>query len=475
MTLAFFSYFDGEVETEMAHWKELLPIDRYSVATGGLLHEYDRKIITLLYQPLIGPLSMSLYMTLWAQVEENRLWSQTNSHHSLMSFMDLSLNAIYEARLKLEGIGLLKTFVQSSEGEREFVYELQPPLSPERFFLDGMLNIYLYQKVGKNRYSALKQFFSDKEIAVHAGFEEVTRAFQDVYDSAVPTTFDNAPDENFTDQALMGRISPKGIQIDATANFDFDLLYAGLSESLVPKKAITQKVREAISNLSFLYGIDPIHMKNLLITAMDDVANKINIEELRKSARDWYQLEHQERLPELVDKVHPVIKQTIVSEPKSKEEKLIHYLETTSPRQLLIDIAGGTLPSKADLKIIEDVMFKQKLLPGVVNVLIEYVLLKSDMKLTKAYVDKIASHWARKQISTVKEAMDLAIKEHRQYMEWADNKKTTKSGGKKQPIRTELLPDWFNEEDDKNLAQPSDDQLIDKKRALEERLKKYKK
>src|SRR3982751_3079018 len=125
------------------HWQEIIPIDRYIVAAGGPLHEYDRKVVTFLYQPLIGSTCFSLYMTLWAELEENRLWSEDSTHHLLMNLLEMNLKEIYEARLKLEGIGLLKTFVKTDEGERSFIYELFPPLTPEQFFLDGMLNIYL--------------------------------------------------------------------------------------------------------------------------------------------------------------------------------------------------------------------------------------------------------------------------------------------------------------------------------------------
>ena len=100
------------------HWQELLPIDHYIATANGLLHDYDRKILTFLYQPLIGAGCMSLYMTLWAELEENRLWSESHSHHSLMNFMDMNLKRIYEKRLKLEAIGLLKTFVKQEEGHR---------------------------------------------------------------------------------------------------------------------------------------------------------------------------------------------------------------------------------------------------------------------------------------------------------------------------------------------------------------------
>src|SRR4051812_37627340 len=145
------------------HWQKILPIDRYVVAAGGLLHEYDRKVLTFLYQPLIGSTCFSLYMTLWAELEENRLWSESSTHHLLMNLLELNLKDIYNARLKLEGIGLLKAYVKSDDEGRSFIYELHPPLNPEQFFLDGMLNIYLYRKIGKSHFSRLKHFFSDQK------------------------------------------------------------------------------------------------------------------------------------------------------------------------------------------------------------------------------------------------------------------------------------------------------------------------
>ena len=150
------------------HCQELLPIDHYIATANGLLHDYDRKILTFLYQPLIGAGCMSLYMTLWAELEENRLWSESHSHHSLMNFMDMNLKRIYEKRLKLEAIGLLKTFVKQEEGHRLFVYELQPPLTAEQFLSDGMLNIYLYRKIGRTQFARVKRFFSDKKFCDHA-------------------------------------------------------------------------------------------------------------------------------------------------------------------------------------------------------------------------------------------------------------------------------------------------------------------
>ena len=51
--------------------------------------------------------------------------------------------------------------------------------------------------------------------------------------------------------------------------------------------------------------------------------------------------------------------------------------------QFLKDISGGAEPSKADVKIIEDVMFGQKFNPGVMNVLIDNVMQITDNEITK--------------------------------------------------------------------------------------------
>ncbi|WP_342432542.1 replication initiation and membrane attachment family protein [Neobacillus sp. FSL H8-0543] len=462
------------------HWQELIPIDRYTVSASGLLHEYDRKVLTFLYQPLIGSACFSLYMTLWAELEENRLWSESSSHHILMNLLGINLKDIHEARLKLEGIGLLKTYVKTEEGGRSFIYELHPPLNPQQFFLDGMLNIYLYRKVGKSHFARLKRFFSDQERPKEEDYRDVTRAFQDVFESATPGSLqymhDNSGDLD-TEENLqfIGRQEQKLIQVNPDT-FDFDLLMSGLNESLVPKKALTKRVKEIISNLAFLYNINPIEMKNFILGALDE-NDEINIEDLRKGARDWYQFVNYDQLPSLITRTQPVIHQVQFSEPKTQEEELIRYYETTSPLEVFKSLSGGAEAAESDLKILEEVMIKYKLLPGVVNVLVDFVMKKNNMKFTKGFVEKIASHWARKEIKTVKAAMELAREEVRTSAS-VESRKTSGRTSKGKPIRTEVLPDWFEDNSKevvKDVSNKNNTAVEEKKRAMEEKLKAFRK
>lgn len=460
------------------HWNKIQPVDRYTVCLNGVIQEYERKAVTFLYQPLIGPICYSLYMTLLNEVEENRLNSEQSTHYHLMNFLSSNLPDVYEARMKLEGIGLLKTYEKQGGDPREFIYEVQPPLSPQQFFSDGMLNVYLFRKIGKTHFNRLKKFFCDEE-KDFSHYREVTRSFQDIYTSSQSINLLDDEAESASSLSEGKRFtepqSSPGVPVD-TIDFDFDLLLAGLSQNMVPRRAFTPNVKDTVAKLSCLYSIDPLQMKNVVLSALTE-DEEINIEELRKAARDWYQLHNAgDPLPDLQTKTEKPAEASR-KRPATKEEELLEYLETTSPKEVLKDISGGIEPAKSDLQAIEEVMISKKLSTGVANVLLQYVLLKTDMKLTKGYVEKIASQWVRKKVSTAQEAMELAKKEHKEYLSWAEGKKDNKRNYKK-PVRTEKLPDWFDEKPadtaDKKPDQNSSD-FEEQKRKLEEKLKKYRK
>ncbi|MCM3021994.1 replication initiation and membrane attachment family protein [Heyndrickxia ginsengihumi] len=460
-------------------WNEIQPVDQYKIVLKGMLNHFDQKVMSLLYQPLIGPNCYSLYMTLWNEVEVNRLWSETWNHYHLMNFLHLNLQQIYEARLKLEGIGLLKTYTKNVDDVRTFIYELQPPLSPEQFFNDGFLNIFLYRQIGKTHFLKLKKFFSDQRVEA-SDFQDITRSFHDVFKTSIDEQMIyNEELQEISklhgDEQFIARREAEQIKIE-NHHFNFDILFAELRDFMIPQRAITSEVKEAIIKLSYLYGINELDMKSILLSAVN-AEQTIEIDELRKLARDWYQIEHQEGVPQLVDRIQPAMyRSSVKNEGDTEEEKLITYLETTSPRQVLMDISDGSEPAKADLQAIEDVMFQQQLPPGVMNVLIQYVLIKTDMKLTKNYLEKVASHWARKKLKTVKEAMEFAIKEDRQYKQWV-NTKDNKTQRRK-PVRTEKLPDWFAEENNEKAAQKeiqNTESLEEKRKRLEQIRNQYKK
>ena len=105
----------------------LYPADIYQVVDKSLLSETDKLILNMLYMPIIGSNAVVLYQKLQSETK-NTFISPELSHHHLMTSMCTTLDNIKEARLRLEGIGLLKTYY--NEGEiNSYVYELYSPAS----------------------------------------------------------------------------------------------------------------------------------------------------------------------------------------------------------------------------------------------------------------------------------------------------------------------------------------------------------
>lgn len=112
----------------------LLPADIYQVVNKSLLNESDKLVLNMLYMPIIGNTSITLYNTLYNELKANNYVSTELTHHHLMTNLGDTLDNIKEARIKLEGVGLVKTYVK--EGSvNSYVYELFSPLSVSEFLI----------------------------------------------------------------------------------------------------------------------------------------------------------------------------------------------------------------------------------------------------------------------------------------------------------------------------------------------------
>ena len=465
------------------HWKELVPVDQYRVMTKGILNDYDRKIISMLYQPLIGPLSTSLYFTLWSELESNQLLSQESNHYQLMNVLNLPLNDIYEARKKLEGIGLLKVYKRAGEEHAQFMYELMAPLSPAQFFTDGMLNIYLYKKVGRAHFLKLKRFFSD-DIVIQEGFVECTKSFVEVFasthsDSLYVSDNGQVDLKLETGQVYVDHLEAKELN-GFMEQFDFDLFYSGVG-SYIPEKAFTKEIQRTIAKLAYVYSIDALPMQNVVRDAYDIATEEITIEALRKAAQNWYHIEYNDKLPSLSNRIQPLDARSDTSDVSPQEEEKIRHLEETSPRELLRQYGKGAEPTLTEMKIIEEVMLDQDLAPGIMNVLIEFVLLKNDMRFPGSYVKTIASHWKKKDLKTVKEAMDFARSQMEKEKQ-REAKKATSYRKSSKPTRKEIVPEWLKEQkqqqqnedvEKKNIEETDEEFLAEREKLLKELRSKY--
>ncbi|MBU8905140.1 replication initiation and membrane attachment family protein [Desertibacillus haloalkaliphilus] len=436
------------------HWKHLLPVDRYTVRTVDHLTDLDQKVLTLLYQPLIGALAYSLYMTLFSQLERDSFWSDDQTHRGLMTMMGMDLDAIFEERKKLEAIGLVKTYKKTEEDATRYLYELQPPMSPQHFFTNDVLSVYLYNRLGKSKYRATRERFMVDKLNKDE-YEEVTHGFDEVFSSLHHSEIIANHQSELTEAISLDKNKDiitrngQGELVFAEQAFDFDLLLADLSDFVASEAMLTPEVKDAIIRLAFVYRIEPLEMSKIVQQAAihDD---EISVEELRKRVQEWYRIEYGNEPPSLALRTQPADHRLMDDKvPVTEEEKMIKLYETTSPLSLLENRSDGAKVPLPDVKLVEGLLLDYQLLPGVANVLIDYILKTNDMKLTKPLVDKIAGHWSRKNMKTVSEAMEFAKREYRRTLEWKQNKgnQPKRSANRKQNVRKDKLPKWFNTEE----------------------------
>ncbi|MGF7014332.1 replication initiation and membrane attachment family protein [Ornithinibacillus bavariensis] len=418
---------------------KILPVDGYMVDLHGNLPVDYSKSLTHLYLPLIGIKAVMLYQTLLHEMEFKEI-APIQTHHTIMNYLNISLVDIYEARLRLEGIGLLKTFENKTPEQTVYYYVLQSPFSPNDFFKDAMLSQLLFHHVGQDKYSMLKSHYVG-HFEQPSG-QNVTASFHEVFDTIIPDANAYHKVERIPEN--------QGPHIDS---IDFSWMEHMLKSRMIPyRRVLTTENKRIITQMMHLYGLAEYEVEKCVLWALTD-ENYLDIDEFKEACHDTFKNARKEASVQLVTReTEPA--PTKRQQPITKEEQFILELERISPKQLLEDLSSGNHASEQDLKVIREIMTTQGLPSPVMNVLIHYVLLQTNMKLSKAYLETIASHWSRANLKTAKEAMEFAKREkerYRQSIEKKQNQRTYRKQSSK-----EVVPDWFKERKQKTTTIQTD-------------------
>lgn len=428
----------------------LLPADIYQVINKSLLSEMDKLVLNMLYMPIIGNTSVTLYNTLYNELKANNYISSELTHHHLMTNLGDSLDNIKEARIKLEGVGLLKTYVK--EGSvNSYVYELYSPLSVNEFFNHPIFNMVLYNNVGKEEYLRVKAYFKFPTINL-SNYTDITSAFDMTFKSRSYTNFEL----NYDNELVKKEKRPLLYE----TMFDFDAMLSGMPKNLLNDKALMKSSRDLITNLAFLYNLDPLTMGDMVKISLNE-KGLIDKELLKNNVRKYYQFNNDGRLPSLIFKSQPDHLRS-PSGDNTLRGRVIKAFETLKPYDFLKSKYKGVRPTERDMKILEMLVVDLKLNPAVVNVLLDYVLKTQNNRLVKAYVETIAGEWKRANLETAKEAMEYAEKAHKKFKKIKEVKSTTPKVKKE-----ETTPDWFN----KNLKK--EDVSDETKEEIESFLREY--
>lgn len=421
----------------------LLPADIYKVYNQTLLNEIDRKILINLYEPIVGLEAISLFFTLWSDLDKEEILSTEFTHHHLMTILKTDLETIKKARKCLEAVGLLKSYLKIGEDINEYIYELFSPMDPKEFFNHPVLSVILYNNVGKNEYEKLVNFYKKKTIDYN-GFVEVTATMNQTF----------KPVSKYDLKVDARGVVSEGVNLEK--RIDFDFIVESLPHNILSPRALNKRVKELITSLSYVYDLDSLKIVEILRMVIDE-NGMINKNKLIEATRKYYEFNNSGSLPTLIYRTQPDHLKTPIGE-NSNRARMQYIFENTSPYDYLRKKYRGATPTSRDVKLLEFLAVELKLKPGVINVLIDYILRINDNKLNRNFVETIAGQWARLGLTTVDDAMKYAEKEHKK------TKKKMTTQAKK--VNTETVPVWFNENNEKSLV--SDEERKELESLLEE-------
>lgn len=462
--------------SDVQRMSDILPIDGYRVQRRTAPSTNYVASLTHLYQPIVGIEAISLYHLL---LQESFFESeeQIQTHHTLMNYLNVPLYRINEARLKLEAIGLLKTYREQTDDRDTYTYVVQAPFSPERFFQDVMLAELLFRQIGEQKFSFLKRHYTKSAMEIRG--ENITTTFEHVFSSVEPSE----SVVHTTDRGEKELTSP---QVPLETSLDFTLLQERFRKKRVPlEQLFTEKNKTVMTQLAVIYDLSIHEIEKALEWALTD-RYELDIDQFKKACHDIFRMKEnviaksddhnvatkndrgvtKEGERGIATKEGQMKRETQRTEtvqragikPKSKVDKLIERFETASPKQVLEDLSSGRNASEQDMLFIRDLMLRQGLPAPVMNVLIHFVMLRSDMKLPRNYMETVASNWSRKKFKTAKEAFLFARKQMKKRPE-----RQQKHVRKQQ--HDEVLPEWFKNRGNERSNKKEERKVSEKEQA----------
>ena len=407
----------------------VLPADTFIVVNKTTLSDKDRNLLILLYQPIVGSTSISLYNTLWSYLDKSEILSNEWTHHHILRDMMISNSELSEAKEKLEAIGLIKTYVKKGN-INNYVYELYSPISASEFINNPLLNIALFNAVGKLEYERVVGYFKLPKINLR-DYVDVTKKFSDVFAySSVP----------LNDNLIYDIKKSSRRKLELLSKIDINTILSLISDDILNKKSLTKDTKEFLYKVSYIYNYDNDDMIELIRNSITE-KHTIDKKLLQENANKYYRYDNMGKLPSIIYKNQPeyLRKENLDT---SNRSRMIHLFETTSPYDFINSKYKTGNPTSSDLSIISYLLIDLNLKPGVVNVLIDYVLKINNNKLIKSFIEVIAAQWSKSGIETVEAAMEIAEKEYKK-------KKNITTKSVKKVVAT---PDWFNKDIKEDIA-----------------------
>lgn len=358
----------------------------------------DFKVLSLLYQPLLGMQSYALYQTFYQLSQYLEIKDMT--HQTLFDLLNLKQRDFLDSRRKLEALGLCDSY----HYQDQYIYILKAPLTAKQFLSDTAFGSYLQSEIGEKNLNLLIEMFKFETPDLSL-YKQISKTFDELYEFKQLNLLK-------VDQQLEGRQKNQGLLIES--KFDFNSFVESLPERLKTTTLLNQKLKESIEKIAFVYQFDVLDMVEVYKNASLSKQN-MNYQILNFKAKQYF---------EDKDKVLEI---------KEKVDSEISFVEKATPYEIVqkfakVDQQGIALSTA--FRLLE----RNQVEPGIINVILILVLKHKDGILPHInYLEKVLNDWLNRGVQTTEDAIAHASELEHSFT--PKNKKVTKTAE----------PDWMDD------------------------------
>ncbi|WP_461212940.1 replication initiation and membrane attachment family protein [Lacticaseibacillus sp. GG6-2] len=421
--------------------------DDYLVTQATYFSDRDQQVAISLYQPLVGPVALALYLSLWQEVHKTPALTDRQPQTRLLDLLNIDVDTLFQARIRLEAVGLLKTYTTTDSISRYYAYELYAPVTPQAFFSDDLLGMLLYDRVGETRYSQLASQFTLYPVR-REEWQDISHDFLSVFQ--LTNVLEQPPVTTQAKRALAQKPAPK-VSLGDAAGYDWVLLAQMLTRSNLAAGELDRN-RESLYQIARLYGLQPPELSRLIMKATDVMTGKLNLKQVREFAEQSYQ---KTAHPAFVEQGQDV--QTPANKPKSQlkltveEAELLARATNMAPAPFLDDTKkrkandsrAKAWPNEtfALRKLMDDHTFDTV----TINILVDYIFRSYD-SLSQALLGSFVTRWVNAGVKTPDAALAQIRKETAE--------KAKPKANRNRPTRQEEIPTWLKPENATKATKP---------------------
>lgn len=435
------------------------PSQAFSVDTTESLEIGHLWSLTHLYQPIMGTLPLSLYITL-TQCTQHQEEGQSSRHSNLQQLLNVGIQDLNQAREKLESLFLLESYrdleSHPNPSFQTIIYRIKQPLSLADFNKQALLRTALINQIGSKDYQEIlshhhkASYDQSRFVSMNTSFSQ---AFYHI----------NVPDE------LEGQSAEFDLpQVSHQGNLNYSKFIQFLMSEGIDHSLLTTQLKDQVYALHQVYGLSESELVQIYAQALSPTKREIDEEVLYKLAEQRGKADGQKKtssinvaeqkphageesdqseLPlQLNDQqIQERTKQLSTDYPELTEGdvSLILSCEQMPNQRFLLgmkDALKGYVGSNEE-KYLEKLLDYTTLPSSVINFMMFYLLaMEGRTNLYLGDLDRIANEWQRNEIKDVASAI-LYVRKQKKARPKSQAKSYKKKGGYQEPI-----PDWMKEE-----------------------------